>query len=219
MLTAVPAVHYALHLRFSVLATSLCFMSSAIINLVTAIYVVPRICARYCIARSIYIGHVWQLVMMVVLSLPWANRSRIAFPICIAIAQIGLCLAVNPNQNRSSSIGRIHTVNGTSALTGVSRVLFSAGEAAGPLVAIIALYPIGTVSDPTAPRIGTMLPYMVTAAVHVLVLMVYAALRISPHADPAMPHPAMPNPAMPGTASTSTSTSPAAAAVPKPQAP
>ena len=173
----------------------------------TAIYVVPRICARYCIARSIYIGHVWQLVMMIVLSLPWANRSRIGFPVCIAIGQIGLCLSVNPNQNRSSSIGRMHTKNGTSALTGFSRVLFSAGEAAGPLVAILALYPIGTVRDPTAPRIGTMLPYMMTAAVHALVLVIYAALRISPHADPAMPQPAL-------QATVSTSTA-AAAADPK----
>lgn len=187
MLTAVPAVHYALHLRFSVLATSLCFISSASINFVTAIYFVPRICARYCIARCIYVGHVWQLLMSVVLSLPWVNRSPVAYPVCIAVAQIGLCLSVNPNQNRTSSIGRMLTRNGTGALTGISRVLFSSGEAAGPLVAILLLYPIGTISDPTEPRIGTMLPYMVTAALHVLVLLAYVALRISPHADPAMP--------------------------------
>ena len=180
MITAVPAVQYALHFQFSIVDTSLCFMSAAMINFFTAIYVVPRICARYCIARCVYIGHVWQMVMMVVLALPWINRSHIGFPICIAVSQIGLCLAVNPNQNRCSSIGRMHTVNGTGALTAVSRVLFSAGEAAGPLVAILLLYPIGTISDPTAHRIGTLLPYMVTAVVHALVLIVYAALGISP---------------------------------------
>jgi len=83
----------------------------------------------------------------------------------------GLCLAVNPNQNRVSTVGRMHTVNGTGALTGVvaslppwragagwhwrerachcgmtagvSRVLFSLGECLGPIVCVNALYAIG----------------------------------------------------------------------------
>ena len=161
MLTAVPAVHYALYFAFSVPIISVCFISSSATTFFTAIYVVPAICKRYCIARSIYIGHCWQLVMMIVLSLPWVNRSPVAYPICIAVSQIGLCLAVNPNQNRSS-IGRMHTVNGTGALTGVTRVLFSCGESTGPLVGILLLYPIGTLGGPSDPRVGTLLPFMVT---------------------------------------------------------
>ena len=184
MLTAVPAVHYALYFAFSVPIISVCFISSSATTFFTAIYVVPAICKRYCIARSIYIGHCWQLVMMIVLSLPWVNRSPVAYPICIAVSQIGLCLAVNPNQNRSSTIGRMHTVNGTGALTGVTRVLFSCGESTGPLVGILLLYPIGTLGGPSDPRIGTLLPFMVTAALHVVVLTAYALLRISPNADP-----------------------------------
>ena len=50
---------------------------SALLNVVTAIGVVPRLVARYCIARSVYIGHTWQCVTMILLSLPWINRHRV----------------------------------------------------------------------------------------------------------------------------------------------
>ena len=102
---------------------------------------------------------------------------------------MGLCLAVNPNQNRASTIGRIYTVNGTGTLTGMSRVLFSTGETASPLVCINLLYPLGTplLGAATDPRVGTLLPYAVTAAVHALVLLAYTCLRISPYVDPVVP--------------------------------
>ena len=128
--------------------------------------------------------------MMIVLATPAVNRSTVAFPVCIAVSQIGLCLAVNPNQNRASTIARMHTVNGTGALTGMSRVLFSAGETVGPLVCILLLYPLGTgTSTATMPRIGTLLPYMLTAAMHAFVLCSYITLGISPHVDPQVPAP------------------------------
>ena len=68
----------------------------------------------------------------------------------------------------------------------MSRVLFSCGETAGPLVCINLLYPIGTTitGGATDPRVGTLLPYAAAAAVHVLVLLAYTCLGISPHADP-----------------------------------
>ena len=88
MLTAVPAVHYALFFEFSAPVIALCCASAAVVNLVTAIYVVPFLCARFCIARCIYIGHIWQLVGMTVLALPWANRDPIVFPVLIAIVQV-----------------------------------------------------------------------------------------------------------------------------------
>ena len=67
----------------------------------------------------------------------------------------GLCLSVTPNQNRASSIGRTYTVNGTGALTGVSRVLFSMGESIGPIVCINLLYPLGGNDPSGAPASAT----------------------------------------------------------------
>ena len=181
--TALPAVHYALYFEFSVPLIAVCATAASILTFFTAVYVVPKLVARYSISRSIYVGHVWQVVACVCLSLPWINRHPVAFPVMVGALTPGLCLAVNPNQNRASTIGRMHTTNGTGALTGVSRVLFSLGECLAPIVCINLLYPIGSV-DPTSARIGTMLPYMLTAVVHILVLLAYVALRISPHTDP-----------------------------------
>ena len=44
--------------------------------------------------------------MMVVLSLPWVNRSPAAYPVSVGLAYIALCLAVNPNQNRPAAVAR-----------------------------------------------------------------------------------------------------------------
>ena len=118
--------------------------------------------------------------------MPAINWHPIAFPILVGALSPGLCLAVNPNQNRMSTIGRMYTTNGTGALTGVSRVLFSLGECLSPIVCINSLYPIG--SDATAlpsdPRLGTTLPYILTAVIHIIVLIAYASLGISPSTDP-----------------------------------
>mmetsp|Transcript_40876 Transcript_40876/g.132453 ORF Transcript_40876/g.132453 Transcript_40876/m.132453 type:complete len:144 (+) Transcript_40876:1184-1615(+) len=131
---------------------------------------------------SIYIGHGWQTAACTLLALPWINRHRVAFPVMIGVLTPGLCLAVNPNQNRVSTVGRMHTVNGTGALTGVSRVLFSLGECLSPIVCVNALYAIGGEgADPRSARIGTSLPYALSAMMHALILCAYAALKISPH--------------------------------------
>lgn len=183
--TALPAVHEALYFEYAVEMIALFATVSALLNVMTAIGVVPRLVARYSIARSVYIGHTWQVVTMVLLSLPWVNRHRVAYPIVVAATFPGLCLAVNPNQGRASIIARLYTVNGTGTLTGVSRLLFSFGEFTAPLVCINLLYPVGRGSlAATEPRIGTMLPYMLSAVIHAAVLAAYAALGISPsHVD------------------------------------
>ena len=56
VITAVPSVQYALYFEFSVLVTSLCFISASVVNFVFAIWVVPKVCKRWCIARCISIG-------------------------------------------------------------------------------------------------------------------------------------------------------------------
>mmetsp|Transcript_56320 Transcript_56320/g.155464 ORF Transcript_56320/g.155464 Transcript_56320/m.155464 type:complete len:477 (-) Transcript_56320:231-1661(-) len=112
------------------------FIATTMIMIACSFYVVPRVSKRFGMRNTINGAGVAIIGLCVLLSLPFAYSHVAVYILLNFLLITSFQFSHAPNQARAKILGEELTVNGTGAITGISRTLWALGQAGSPVIAL-----------------------------------------------------------------------------------